>query len=198
MLGTITEIISDNHPGRVQCGCLSGSRRIAGVEDSLDQAEPNEDSCKRCEGERSLSGQPNLQRPQSKRTWVQCESETRNTARPSCVGGTRRRAIATMLLAPMCLVGTEAIGAQVAPRAISATAGTYVALNPARIADTRSGSTYPDAGETLGAAGSINVQVAGSGGVPDRGRLGCSTECDGCRADCCELSHGVSRGQTQP
>ena len=66
----------------------------------------------------------------------------------------------------MSLVGLAAAGAQVAPHAISATAGTYVALNPTRIADTRSGSAYPDAGETLGSAGSINVQITGSGGVP--------------------------------
>jgi hypothetical protein len=71
-----------------------------------------------------------------------------------------------LLLPPMSLVGLAAAGAQVAPHTSSTAAGTYVALNPARIADTRLGSGYSDAGETLGSAGSINVQITGSGGVP--------------------------------
>ena len=71
-----------------------------------------------------------------------------------------------LLLPLLSLAGLAAAGAQVAPHASSTTAGTYVALNPARIADTRSGSAYADAGETLGSAGSINVQITGLGGVP--------------------------------
>src|ERR1700677_3462496 len=42
-------------------------------------------------------------------------------------------------------------------------AATYMPLSPSRITDTRSGSGYPNAGNTLGAGGSINVQGAGVG-----------------------------------
>jgi hypothetical protein len=48
-------------------------------------------------------------------------------------------------------------------------AATYVPLSPSRITDTRSGSGYPNAGNTWGAGGSINVQVTGVGGVPTTG-----------------------------
>jgi hypothetical protein len=48
-------------------------------------------------------------------------------------------------------------------------AGTYVPLTPSRIADTRPGSGSPNAGQTLGAGQSINVQVTGAGGVPTTG-----------------------------
>jgi hypothetical protein len=48
-------------------------------------------------------------------------------------------------------------------------AATYVPLSPSRITDTRTGSGYPNAGKTLGAGGSINVQVTGAGGVPTTG-----------------------------
>jgi hypothetical protein len=46
------------------------------------------------------------------------------------------------------------------------TAGSYVPLTPARIADTRSGSGYPNAGDTPGPGGTLTVQVTGAGGVP--------------------------------
>ena len=48
-------------------------------------------------------------------------------------------------------------------------AGTYVPLTPSRITDTRAGSGYPNAGNTLGTGGSINVQVTGVGAVPTSG-----------------------------
>ncbi len=48
-------------------------------------------------------------------------------------------------------------------------AATYVPLSPSRITDTRTGSGYPNAGNTLGVGGSINVQVTGVGGVPTTG-----------------------------
>ena len=48
-------------------------------------------------------------------------------------------------------------------------ADTYVPLSPSRITDTRTGSGYPNAGNTLGAGSSINVQVTGAGGVPTTG-----------------------------
>lgn len=51
----------------------------------------------------------------------------------------------------------------------SGTAGQEVALTPARITDTRSGSGLPNAGNTLGTGGMLNVQVTGAGGVPGTG-----------------------------
>ena len=78
-------------------------------------------------------------------------------------------ALVGLLLAPLVLVEAEVGGAQLAPRSTSTAAGTYVPLNPVRITDTRSGSAYPNAGKTLGGAGSLNVQIAGSGGVPSGG-----------------------------
>ncbi len=59
-----------------------------------------------------------------------------------------------------------------APETTGSTAGSYVPLTPARITDTRSGSTYPNAGNTLAAGGSLNVQVTGEGGVPSSGVTG--------------------------
>lgn len=47
--------------------------------------------------------------------------------------------------------------------------GTYVPLNPSRIADTRAASGFSDEGETLGPASLVNVQVGGAGGVPSVG-----------------------------
>ena len=47
--------------------------------------------------------------------------------------------------------------------------GEYVALTPQRIADTRTGSGEPYAGNTLGPGGSLDIQVAGAGGVPIAG-----------------------------
>jgi hypothetical protein len=51
----------------------------------------------------------------------------------------------------------------------AAVAGTYVPLSPSRITDTRAGSGLPNAGDTLGAGKSINVQVTGVGAVPTTG-----------------------------
>jgi beta-glucanase (GH16 family) len=51
----------------------------------------------------------------------------------------------------------------------SGTAGGEVALTPARITDTRTGSGRPNAGSTLGVGGTITVQVTGAGGVPASG-----------------------------
>ena len=48
-------------------------------------------------------------------------------------------------------------------------AATYVPLSPSRITDTRIVSGYPNAGNTLGAGGTINAQVTGVGGVPMTG-----------------------------
>jgi hypothetical protein len=53
-----------------------------------------------------------------------------------------------------------------APESGGSTAGAYVPLTPARITDTRTSSGYPNAGKTLAAGGTLNVQVTGAGGVP--------------------------------
>lgn len=53
-----------------------------------------------------------------------------------------------------------------APVTGGSTAGSYVALSPARITDTRYESGYPNSGDTLGPGGSLNVQVTGAGEVP--------------------------------
>lgn len=51
--------------------------------------------------------------------------------------------------------------------ATTSTAGSsYVAVTPFRVADTRPGSGQPDAGKTLGAGQTLNVQVTGLGTVP--------------------------------
>jgi hypothetical protein len=51
----------------------------------------------------------------------------------------------------------------------SGSAGGEVALTPARITDTRTGSGKPNAGNTLGVGGTVTVQVTGAGGVPASG-----------------------------
>ncbi len=53
-----------------------------------------------------------------------------------------------------------------APEASGSVAGQYSPLTPARITDTRTGSGYPNAGSTLGAGSTLNIQVTGQGGVP--------------------------------
>jgi hypothetical protein len=47
--------------------------------------------------------------------------------------------------------------------------GLFNPLPPLRIADTRTGSGQPNAGQTLGAGGVLHVQVDGAGGVPSTG-----------------------------
>lgn len=47
--------------------------------------------------------------------------------------------------------------------------GYYVPLTPSRITDTRPGSGEPNSGKTLGPGGTLNIQVAGAGGMPDSG-----------------------------
>jgi len=56
-----------------------------------------------------------------------------------------------------------------APEATGTTAGSYVPLTPARITDTRPGSGEPNSGDTLGQGTTLDVQVAGAGGVPVTG-----------------------------
>ncbi|MHB1773241.1 MAG: beta strand repeat-containing protein, partial [Acidimicrobiales bacterium] len=54
-------------------------------------------------------------------------------------------------------------------QAAASTGGAYVSVTPARIADTRTGSGEPYAGDTLTAGGTLNVQVTGAGGIPATG-----------------------------
>jgi hypothetical protein len=54
----------------------------------------------------------------------------------------------------------------------SGSAGGQVALSPARITDTRTGSGQPNAGQHLGPGATLVVQVAGAGGVPLTGVSG--------------------------
>jgi hypothetical protein len=56
-----------------------------------------------------------------------------------------------------------------APAAAGSTVGSYLALSPARITDTRTGSGYPNAGATLGPGSTLAVQATGVGGVPPSG-----------------------------
>ncbi len=56
-----------------------------------------------------------------------------------------------------------------APEPSNSTTGSYVPLTPSRIVDTRAGSGEPYSGDTLGPGGSLNIQVAGRGGVPASG-----------------------------
>ncbi len=56
-----------------------------------------------------------------------------------------------------------------AAEAPGSTAGSYVALPPARITDTRAGSGQANAGDTLSSGGVLPVQVTGMGGVPASG-----------------------------
>jgi lipoprotein-anchoring transpeptidase ErfK/SrfK len=56
-----------------------------------------------------------------------------------------------------------------APESSGTTAGSYVPLHPGRIADTRTGSGEPNAGDALGAGSALNIQVTGAGGVPSSG-----------------------------
>lgn len=56
-----------------------------------------------------------------------------------------------------------------APATTGSGQGSYVPLVPARITDTRPNSGLPNAGATLTPNGSLNVQVAGMGGVPTTG-----------------------------
>src|SRR6266849_1766706 len=56
-----------------------------------------------------------------------------------------------------------------APASGGSTAGQFVPLVPARITDTRAASGQTNAGKTLAAGTTLNVQVAGLGGVPITG-----------------------------
>jgi hypothetical protein len=79
--------------------------------------------------------------------------------------------LARWFIALSIVVGTSFIGLAVkeSPSSAATTAGTpatYVGLPAQRIADTRPGSTYTAAGESLNSNESIGLMVAGVGGVP--------------------------------
>ncbi|MHB1770801.1 MAG: beta strand repeat-containing protein [Acidimicrobiales bacterium] len=87
----------------------------------------------------------------------------RGTLRRALIGsGTAVLAIGSVLFGFL----TPAAQASPRPHTTTTTGGSYVAVTPARIADTRSGSGMPYAGQTLSAGGTLNVQVTGAGGVP--------------------------------
>jgi hypothetical protein len=78
--------------------------------------------------------------------------------------------LAVVVLTAGLIAGPVAVsGALVTGHVAAAPAGTYVALTPVRITDTRAGSGFPNAGKTLGGGATINVQVTGVGGVPASG-----------------------------
>jgi hypothetical protein len=62
---------------------------------------------------------------------------------------------AGLLMAPL---GSSALASTVS-------GSTYTAVTPYRITDTRDGSNLPNAGNTLGAGGTITVQATGTGGA---------------------------------
>ena len=63
----------------------------------------------------------------------------------------------------------DLLGSFSTPANTSGGAGHFNPLTPARITDTRAGSGQPNAGHTIGAGQSLNVQVTGAGGVPATG-----------------------------
>ena len=67
-----------------------------------------------------------------------------------------------MLLGPLALAASAAA----TPHATTPVMGSYVSVTPFRITDTRPGSGQPNAGKTLAAAATLNVQVTGLGTVP--------------------------------
>src|ERR1017187_8538193 len=71
-------------------------------------------------------------------------------------------AAAGLLLGPLAI----AASATAAPHATTPVMGSYVPVTPFRITDTRPGSGQPNAGKTLAAAATLNVQVTGLGTVP--------------------------------
>jgi hypothetical protein len=91
---------------------------------------------------------------------------------PSCgaVGGVAILLITGFMTLPFgASAGALTLRPDATGQITASVAATYVPLSPSRITDTRAGSGYPNAGKTLGAGGSINVQVTGAGGVPTSG-----------------------------
>jgi len=76
--------------------------------------------------------------------------------------GTALIAAVGLLLGPLAI----AASATAAPHATTPVMGSYVSVTPFRITDTRPGSGQPNAGKTLAAAATLNVQVTGLGTVP--------------------------------
>ena len=76
--------------------------------------------------------------------------------------GTALVAATGLLLGPLAL----AASATLTPHATTPVMGSYVPVTPFRITDTRANSGQPNAGKTLAAAATLNVQVTGLGTVP--------------------------------
>lgn len=88
-------------------------------------------------------------------------------------GGVRlpRLGIGLLAAAGLLGLGLSSMGAvsahtQTLKATTSAAGGSYVAVTPFRVADTRPNSGQPYAGMTLGAQQTLNVQVTGMGNVP--------------------------------
>ena len=91
-------------------------------------------------------------------------TEEKAGGRTSIWLGTALIAAVGLLLGPLALASSAAT----VPHATTTVVGTYVAVTPFRITDTRTGATDPAtyAGKTLVGASSLNVQVTGVGTVP--------------------------------
>jgi hypothetical protein len=82
--------------------------------------------------------------------------------------GSRRRNRLTRGLTMAGVVGAMVVGflplglGVTAAGAATATGGQYVPITPVRIADTRTGSTFPNAGDTMAAGGSVTVALPSS------------------------------------
>ena len=76
--------------------------------------------------------------------------------------GTSLIAVLGLLLGPLALASSAATTSN----ATTPVMGSYVSVTPFRITDTRPSSGQPNAGKTLAAAATLNVQVTGLGTVP--------------------------------
>ncbi len=98
-------------------------------------------------------------------------SPKRGSSRPHSTWRVLFRAMAAAAVAGALLLGflvVPGVSSAATPSASPATtaSGTYVPVTPTRITDTRAGSGEPNAGDTIGPAASLTVQVGGVGGVP--------------------------------
>jgi hypothetical protein len=85
-----------------------------------------------------------------------------------------------------------------APEASGSTAGAYVPLSPSRIVDTRTGSGYFGAGETLGAGSSLTFPVSGQVGIPSSGVSAVALNLTVTDTSTSSFLTAFPAGQTQP
>ena len=89
-------------------------------------------------------------------------TEEKAGGRTSIWLGTVLIAAGGLLLGPLAIAASAAVTSH----ATMPVMGTYVPVTPFRITDTRPNSGQPNAGKTLAAASTLNVQVTGLGTVP--------------------------------